>query len=693
LNLRARTLLAGVAGLAALAVAAVSLSASAAEQDAGWRYNGGLASNHYSPLGQITKANVGQLKPAWSLPLEVGQLQAQPMVLGRTMYAVTPGRRLLALDATTGAQKWEFDPQVPGGQPIRGLSSWTDGKTTRIVFSNQNLIFLIDPATGKPDPKFGQGGRIDLREGLRGKAEDNVFYVTSPAVVWKDLIIVGGGRVAETYPSSPSPARAYDVRTGKLVWRFDTIPLPGQPGAETWPKGAHLTQGGANAWQGTTVDAERGIVFINTGSAAEDFYAVDRPGSNRFANSTIALDARTGKRVWDFQQIHHDLWDSDSTSAPLLTTVTRNGKKTDIVVATNKHAFVYAFERATGRPIWPIKETPFPASTVPGEKAWPTQPIPSLPRPLSRNTITVNDLTDANPAAAARARKAFAELAGGGGRFVPLSIDKDTIVAPGFAGGPSLYGMAADQKGFVYASSANASSVGGLAEFAKLRGTGVGDSAYLTQCAACHGRDRVGNPPEFPSLLDIGKRMSATDIAEVIQKGRGRMPPSASMPPATLENIVSFLMTGADVPGTEPPPVRRPNVGEGTGTTKFTFTGYRQFADANGQSHLKGPLATLNAIDMNTGHYAWTVPFVMGGGPTVTGSGLLFIASGLKFQAYDTANGKLLWETDLPGSGTTPAVYMVDGRQYVAIATGSARGRAAVGPPKPGAYVVFALPK
>jgi quinoprotein glucose dehydrogenase len=693
---RAFALQAGLAAAAAVLAAGGLAGAAAVTRgvDVGWAYNGGQGQDHYSPLAQITKSNVGGLNPVWSFPLEPGALQGQPMVLGRTLYATTPTQRLLALDAVTGALKWEFDSKVPGGQPIRGLTSWSDGKSTRLVFSNQNMIFLIDPATGKPDARFGDGGHIDLRENLRGKAEDNVFFLTSPAQVYRDLIIVGGGRVAETLPASPSPARAYNVRTGKLVWTFHTIPHEGQPGADTWPRDAWKTQGGANAWQGTTIDIKRGIVFINTGSPSEDFYGADRIGSNRFANSTIALDANTGRRLWDFQQVHHDLWDSDSTSSPLLMSVKRNGKTQDIVVATNKHSLVYAFDRVSGKALWPIRETPFPASTVPGEQAWPTQPIPTMPRPLSRTSISPADLTDRTPEAAARARRAYGALAGGGRHFVPLSIDKETLVAPGFAGGPSLFGLAADRNGVLYASSANGSSISGLVDYTKMRAAGIGENAYLTSCSSCHGRDRSGNPPEFPGVADLKGRMTEAEIAEVIRKGRGRMPPFASLPQSTVDNLVSYLTTGADLPGTEPPPLRKPGVGEGAGSSRYVFTGYRSFVDPTGQSYLKGPLATLNAIDMNTGAYIWTVPFTMGGGPLVTGGGLLLISSGPKLQAYDKTNGKLVWETTLPGFGTTPITYMIGGKQYLAVATGSPRGRQAAnaGPQKPGAYVVYALP-
>jgi quinoprotein glucose dehydrogenase len=568
-----------------------------------WEYNGGAKADHYSPLTQITPANVATLREAWRFPMEAGGLQSQPMMIGRTLYVLTTRRQLAALDAATGQQKWLFDPQLPGLQPIRGLSHWRDGDRLRIVFGTQNFLYLIDAETGQPVPGFGANGRIDVRENLRGAAEDNAIYLTSPVMVYKDLLIVNG-RLAENTPASPGDVRAFDARSGKLVWTFHTIPHPGEPGAETWPKDAHLTQGGANAWSGASIDAERGIVFVNTGSAADDFYGAGRPGDNRFANSTIALDANTGKRIWDFQQVHHDIWDSDSTSPPILMTVTRDGRQIDAAVATNKQSYIYVFERATGRPLFPIVETPFPASEVPGEILSKTQPIPQLPKPLSRIRIKESDLTNATPELNAAARAAYARIYGAGEPFVPLALNQDTLVIPGFGGGNEWGGMAADRSGNIYAMVANSASLTRLQD----------------------------NPRLAPGWKDPG-----------------------------------------------------PADQNGYATLKYAFTGYGGFR-VNGQPAIGAPLNLLKSVDLNTGQDRWSIPFtaVSNGGPVVTASGLLFIGASGKLQAFSTSDGKLLWEQALPATaGLSPAVYMVDGKQYVALA---AAGR---GSP---AYIAYALP-
>lgn len=687
----------------ALVVVCLWAVGQAQEANVGWQYNGGPQADHYSPLTQITPANVNQLKQEWTFDMEGGGVESQPIVVGNTLYAVTATHRLVALNATNGSLKWAFDANAPGGQPIRGLASWTDGKSQRLVYSNQNFVYLVDAETGKPVPGFGNGGHIDMNENLRGKAENNAFYLTSPAVVYKDLIIVGGGRVAETAPASPGHARAYDVRTGKLVWTFHTIPYPNEPGAETWPKDAYLTQGGANAWGGTSVDIARGIVFINTGSAADDFYGANRIGSNRFANSTIALDANTGKRLWDFQQVHHDLWDSDSETPPVLTSITRNGVKLDVAIATNKQAYVYTFDRVTGKPIYPIEEKSFPPSTVPGEQAWPTQPIPTLPRPLSRKTVTVDDLSDRTPEINAQLRETFAKLNGAGGTYVPLALGKDTLVIPGYTGGNAWGGMAADHHGILYANASNGTGMSSMLDYASIGGGGVGQGTYAAQCAVCHGTDMKGDEPEYPSLVDIGKRLKAEQIKTLVHGGRGRMPGFAGMAQSNLDNLVSFLTTGADVPGTEPPaaPVKLGQsgngVGRGIGTTKYVFSGYGRLTAPDGGPALKGPGQLLHAIDMNSGQYLWTIPANTSAGPTVTESGLLFISGGGKLTAYDTKSGKVLWEGALPSGGLTPITYSIDGRQYVAVEAGGGRG----GPPAAGpgnapagsAVVAFALPR
>ena len=451
---------------ASFAMAAALAFAAQAQTSGDWSFHGGNARDRFSPLTQITPANVTGLKEAWRFPMEAGGLESQPIMIGHTVYIVTTDRKVVALDAVTGQSKWTFDPGNIGTQPIRGLATWNDNGKLRIVLGREQFLYLIDAQTGKLVPSFGTNGRIDARENLRGKAEDNAVYLTSAMAVYQNLIIVNA-RLAENTPASPGDVRAFDARTGKLVWTFHTIPHPGEVGYETWPADAWTNQGGANAWSGASIDDKRGIVYVNTGSPADDFYGAKRPGDNRMANSTIALDAKTGKRIWDFQQVHHDLWDSDSISPPVLTTITRDGKKVDVTVADNKQAYVYVLDRVTGKPIFPIVETPFPASNVPGEVASKTQPIPSLPAPLVKKVITVNDLNNSTPAVNAEAREAFANLHGNGQQFVPLGLNQNTLVIPGFSG--TLGGIAADQNGILYVTAGNGAGMTKIVDNTKAR--------------------------------------------------------------------------------------------------------------------------------------------------------------------------------------------------------------------------------
>jgi quinoprotein glucose dehydrogenase len=575
-----------------------------------WTYHGGAGVQRYSALTQITPANVSTLKEAWRFKMAAGGLESQPTIVGGVAYMLTTDRKLVAADAATGATKWTFDAAIPGRQPMRGMTTWNDGGKLRILFGMENYVVMVDAATGKAVTTFGDGGKLDTRNYLRGKPEDNQILITSPPVVYQNLLIVNG-RLAENTPASPGDVRAFDLKTGKHVWTFHTIPHPGEVGADTWPKDAHLTQGGANAWSGASVDPARGIVFVNTGSPADDFYGAHRLGDNRFANSTIALDAKTGKRIWDFQQVHHDLWDSDSTSPPLLTSITQNGKKVDIAVAWNKAAYVYVFDRLTGKPIFPIVETPVPPSNVPGEVAAKTQPIPSLPKPLVRKEITVDQLNNTSPEANAAAREAYAKLYGGGKSFVPVALNQQTLVIPGFAG--AWGGMAADQKGVIYATAGN----------------GAGSTSIVDNTKAREQIGEPGAPPPFGGA----------------QNGYQRL--------------------------------------------EYGFSGYGQFRTADGKSALdpSATLGTLNAIDLNTGQYRWTITLpnrAGGSGPTVTATGVLFIAAGNKLHAFNSADGKALWETQLPGAGGTgPATYAVNGKQYVLVAS--------PGGTEP-SYVAYALP-
>lgn len=703
-----RSFFAALMGTLALA------AGSAAAQSVDWHFNGGPGGQHYTPLKQITADNVQQLKPVWKFDFEPGGLQAQPLMIGRMLYGATPSGKLVALDAATGVLQWTFDPAIPGGQPIRGLVSHGTGAKMRLLFGTQNYLYALDGVTGKPIASFGRNGRIDMNENLRGPADKNGMFLTSPGSVYKDLYIASG-RVSESTPASPGDIRAFDVHTGTVCWTFHTIPHPGEVGAETWPKDAHLTQGGANAWTGSVVDIKRGIVFLATGSAADDFYGAARHGSNRFASSLIALDAKSGKRIWDFQAVHHDIWDMDFSAPPVLLTVMKNGRKIDAVAASNKLSYVYAFERATGKPLFPIREVAVPPSTVPGEVAWPTQPVPTLPRPLSRTSVSLNDLTTRTVAANIWARGVFSRLNGGGKQFAPMTIGKDTLVLAGFTGGVEWGGMAADPKGILYANVTNTAGISSIIESNSLLTAGLGEGTYRNQCASCHGVDRKGSPPLFPSLEDVKVNLSDADITAVIKNGRGRMPAFGGLPANTVANVVSYLATGKDLPGTERPPISLQGR-LAPSQTQYTSTGNRNFVDPDGYPGVKPPWGTLNAIDMSTGQYLWTVPFgvtgKMGpefggsntGGAVITGSGLMFIGATAdrKLHAYDTKTGKLLWETTLAAPAqATPAVYAVDGRQYVVIAGSARAGRAmgqdnsqAITDGRPaGGYFAFALPR
>ncbi|MDH3266975.1 MAG: PQQ-binding-like beta-propeller repeat protein, partial [Gammaproteobacteria bacterium] len=331
-------------------------------------YFGDPGGTHYSRLGQITRDNISELREAWRYETpDPGDVQTTPLVIDGTMYVVSPMQKVIALDAATGEEKWVFDSGIGVGAAVRSVTWWREGDESRLFSAVSHYIYAINPANGTTITSFGNNGRIDLRENLRGDPENESYHATSPAVIYKDMLILGG-RVTEATPSSPGDQRAYDVRSGELRWTFHTIPMAGEPGAETWPEGARETQGGNNAWGGTSVDTERGIVFIGTGSPSDDFYGGERPGDNLYGDCLIALDANTGEKLWHFQAVHHDVWDTDFPAPPTLLTVTRDGKRIPAVAAANKAGYIYIFDRVSGEPLFPIVEEKVPTtSTVPGE--------------------------------------------------------------------------------------------------------------------------------------------------------------------------------------------------------------------------------------------------------------------------------------------------------------------------------------
>jgi len=670
-------------------------------------YLGSPANQHYSSLTQINVNNVSKLRQVWSFDTrEKGGLETTPLVIDGVLYAYTPKQEVIALDPATGVLRWTFDSQkdFPSekvtSRAERGLAYWHDGEEKRIFAGVSSYVYALDPASGKIIRSFGDRGRIDLRENLRGDAKLQSVSITSPGVVYKDLLILGDA-TPEALPAPPGDIRAYEVRTGKLRWTFHTIPHPGEFGYETWPKDAWKYSGSANNWVGMALDAERGIVYVPTGSAATDWYGADRIGDDLFANSLIALNAETGKRIWHFQAVRHDLWDRDLPSPPTLVTVTRDGKEIPAVAQTSKQGFLFLFNRITGEPLFPIEYRAVPASTVPGEVAAAQQPFPLKPLPFARQNITEDDLTNRTPEAHQWALQRFRKFHYEG-QFTPNSVGADTLMFPGYDGGGEWGGSAFDpETHIIYI---NGNDVGLTESLVKRAAASPGRSVYLSQCSACHRENRAGSPPEIPSLVDIAKRMDAGQIGKLLQSGKGRMPPFPNLDPAggQARALIRYLLHGEPKgAGHEKPDTRQ---------AQYDTTGYDKFLDLEGYPANAPPWGTLNAINLDTGEYLWKKPFgqypelvAQGlpdtgsenyGGPVVTAGGVLFIGATVldkKFRAYDKATGKLLWETLLPFSANaTPVTYEVGGRQYVVIAAGGQRDPSTPG--GGGVYVAFALP-
>ena len=683
-------------------------------RDVGWPvYGGSRAGERYSPLAQINRSTIARLEVAWTYDAgSSGGLQTQPLVIGSRLFGYTPTQTVLCLDAATGKELWRFDPGTPSGQPDRGFAYWTDGKQ-KVLFANAlYAVWALNPEDGTPVRSFGKDGRIDLREGLGAESPGGTIALTTPGTLYKDLLILGF-RTGEAAPAVHGDVRAYDVHTGALRWSFHTIPHPGEPGYDTWPKDAWKRTGGANNWTGSVVDEKRGIVYVPTGSAVNDFYGADRLGNDLYANSLLALNADTGKLLWHFQAVHHDLWDRDFPAPPVLMTIRHDGRQVDVVVQTTKHGQVFVLDRVTGKPVFPVQELPFPVSNVPGEIASPTQPISTGIEPFARQRLTADMLTTRTPEAHAAALRDFSTFVSNG-QFQPFSVDRQTVVFPGFDGGAEWGGQAVDPRaGVLYVNANDVPWTGGLTAIS----TGsVGATAYSTNCAACHGGERKGQPPAFPSLVEATKHLSAEQMADVVHNGRGRMPGFPAIQGDTLQALLSYVRTGASEHsagnGTATAAGRSDKQelgGSGTSPAAYRFTGYRKFLDADGYPAVQPPWGTLSALDLNTGKYLWKVPLgeypvlaAQGmrntgsenyGGPLATAGGLLLIGAtnfDRKIRAFDSKTGLLLWESTMEFAGNaTPATYAVGGKQYVVIATSNARNPKA----KQGArYVAFALP-
>ena len=676
----------------------------------GWSSYGGSPENiRYSALAQINRENVQKLEVAWTFDtgdaFKGSEMQCNPVIAHGVLYATTPKLRVIALDAASGKLLWSFDPNAELNLPVtkqrnRGVTLWEQGPERRVFFVSRHYLYSLDARTGKPDAEFGHDGHIDLREGLGRPPQTVYITATSPGIIYKDLLIIGS-LVNETLPAAPGDIRAYDVHSGKLHWSFHTLPHPGEPGYETWPKDAWTYSGGANSWSGLSIDTKRGLVFGATGSASFDFYGANRVGDDLFANSVLALNAETGKLVWHFQAVKHDLWDRDFPAPPSLVTVMQDGALVDAVAQITKSGYVFVLDRETGKPLFPVELRSAPVSDVDGEVTAKMQIFPLKPPPFARQAFTEELVTNRTPEAHQAVLERLRKLRSNG-QFVPPSL-QGTVVFPGFDGGGEWGGAAFDPAtGLLYVNANEMAWVLRLVERPKAAAELSGSTLYARNCASCHREDRRGSPPEFPSLVNIAKKYDEREVALIVHNGSGRMPAFTQLAAPATRAIARYLVTGEDI--TVKGADRAPSPME----LKYGTDGYNKFLDPDGYPAVAPPWGTLNAINLDTGTIVWKIPFgeypelaAQGlhntgsenyGGPLATSGGLLFIGAtdlDRKFHAYDKLTGKLLWETELPASGNaTPATYEVNGRQFIVIAAGGGKS----GAPSGGSYVAFALP-
>ncbi len=672
-------------------------------EDADWpEYLGGKERNLYSPLEQIHRENVSQLKVAWTYETgDADEYQANNLIVDGWLYTPTQSRKVVALNAATGDELWKWDPAKehtgPGRARQRGLVYWANetGGEQRLFTSVGSFLFAIDPKSGETIRSFGDQGSINLGSGLN-----------TPGVTYKDVLIVGG-------VGGKGAIRAFDVRTGDQRWIFHLIPRPGEVGYDTWPEEAIETATGLMPWCGQSLDENRGIVYVATKTAEPDFYGGERHGKNLFANCILALNADTGERIWHFQIVHHDLLDKDLPCAPVLLTVNHEGKQIDAVAQGTKHGLLFVFDRVTGQPLWPIEERPVPQSDLVGEQAWPTQPFPTKPPPLMRQSYTQDDASNISPETHQLTLDRIL-AAPNFGPFPAPSL-KESVMFPGFDGGMEWGGGAADPDGIYYV---NVNEMPWLLQMIETRhadGSKLipGERDYMVYCGVCHGLDLKGNLElKFPPLHDIDKRKTRAEIEQITRQGGGRMPAYATMGEAKRTTILDYVLSkGAPLSAASEESATR----EAATTTAddddegpaYAFGGFRRWLDNEGYPAIKPPWGTLNAVDLNTGEIKWKV--VLGeypeltargipptgtenyGGPLVTAGGLIFIGATADetFRAFDKQTGEILWKSKLPfGGNASPSTYTVNGRQYVVISAGGGKS----GRPRGGTLVAFALP-
>ena len=645
-------------------------------------YLGDPARTHYSSLTQITPDNVNQLEVAWSY--DSGGLRGSrstmftsPLIVDGVLYGLSPRLVAFALDAATGEELWRYS-DGGGGAPQRGLMWWQNGEDKRVIYADGHLLVALNAETGEPVLSFGNNGYLDLRPTQDG----GPFFSSVPGIVFEDSLIMGFS-TSESATSHAGMIRAFDVRSGDELWRFNSLPVIGGLGADTWEEGALIEAGGANNWTGMALDAKRGMLFVPTGSATPDFFGASRRGDNLFANSLVALDARTGEYRWHYQTVRHDLWDRDLPAPPTLVQLERNGMLIDAVAVTTKSGHLFLFNRDTGESLYEIYEVDGLPSELPGEQASPTQPVSAVA--FTRQKF---EMTTRNTEAIAHVSEVIEPL--DQRPWAPPTTD-GILFYPSFDGGAEWGGSAYDPAGHKLI--LNAQEIGGIIRLYEIPVGFSNAGVYAKNCASCHGEDLNGTDRGI-SLAGLAERLDAAETMEVVRAGRGAMPAFDSLPQVELNAAVSYIRNpeqeGSNIASTE---------------IDYAFAGYIRVRDHEGLPGNTPPWGTLNSIDLATGEVDWQVNFgnypshpdleygaESYGGPVLTASGLIFIGAtpDAKFRAYDTKDGSVLWETDLPAAGlATPAVYSVDSKQYVVIAAGGGR---MAGVHSGSDYVAFSLP-